>query len=215
MKILLSTAAVALALAGAANAVTVTYSYSIASTPVPFTSSFTLPSFVTSLGTLTNVEIEVDDTAVATVGIYNANLTAQPFTNASASVPLTVTGPDGSSITQVVVAGPISGVANPGMNMFPGLSSSSMASLTTNAFSSYESATPQNLDFTAVAGSGTYTGTALNFVFFGGSAEAGGTVKLEYTYMAAPEPAAWALMFVGFGMMGGVLRRRSATAASI
>lgn len=211
MKVFLPMLAVGLAVGGAASAATVSFTHTIAATPVPFTSNFTLSSFNTALGTLTGVEIVVDDTSVATVDIFNLNSTTESFTDASATVPLTVTGPDGSMITNSVTAGPISGVAGVGLSTFTGLSASNVVSLSIApaAFSSYESATPQNLSFTASAGDGTYTGTGGFGVLFGGSAVAGGTVEVNYTYSTAvPEPASWALMIVGFGMMGGVLRRR-------
>jgi hypothetical protein len=215
MRIFVSTIAVGLALAGAADAVTLTYSYDIAATRAPFTSNFTLPSFVTSLGTLTNVEIERYDALTATSSFFNLGTSTQSFMNALAIVPFEVTGPDGSMISEDVVAGLRSGVARPGSSAVT-VSSTDTASVTASDFSAYESATAKNLGFTAVANSPTFTDSNHNgMLFIGGTAAVGSTVEVVYTYTAAPEPAAWGLMIVGFGMMGGVLRRRSATAASI
>ena len=213
MRVLLPILAAGLAIGGAANATTLTFTHTIPATTVPFTDSFTLSSFSTALGTLTGIEILLDDTTSATVDIYNLNSTPAAFTDASASVPLTITGPAGASLTDIVTAGPISGVADPGLNTFTGASGNSTVTetLTSGDFAAYETATPQSLTFGAVAGNGTYTGTAGFGVLFGGSATAGGTVEVEYTYTplsAAPEPASWALMMIGFGAMGGVLRRR-------
>jgi hypothetical protein len=213
MKHLLPIFAAGLTIAGAANATVLTFTHTIPATTVPFTSVFTLSSFSTALGTLTGVEILLDDTTSATVDIYNLNATSSSFTDASASVPLTITGPAAVSLTDTVTAGPISGVAAPGLNTYTGASGNSTVttSIAPADFSSYESATPQSLTFGAVAANGTYTGTAGFGVLFGGSATAGGTVEVEYTYTpvpTVPEPASWALMMIGFGAMGGVLRRR-------
>ena len=211
MKVLLPILAAGLAIGGAANATTLTFSHTIPATTVPFTDSFTLSSFSTALGTLTGVEILLDDTTSATVDIYNLNVASAFFTDASASVPLTITGPAGASLTDTVTAGPISGVASSGLNTFTGASGNSTVTenLAPADFAAYESATPQSLTFGAVAANGTYTGTAGFGVLFGGSASAGGAVEVEYTYTpTVPEPASWALMMIGFGAMGGVLRRR-------
>ena len=45
----------------------------------------------------------------------------------------------------------------------------------------------------------------------------GGNVQITYDYAAAavPEPAAWALMLAGFGIVGGAMRRRRVTADKV
>ena len=48
------------------------------------------------------------------------------------------------------------------------------------------------------------------FIDFGVELPAGGsfTVKIQQLSSAVPEPATWAMMFAGFGIVGGTMRRR-------
>jgi PEP-CTERM motif len=48
-----------------------------------------------------------------------------------------------------------------------------------------------------------------NYLFsFSGSAPAGGTMTGNVTIIALPEPASWAMMILGFGGIGLIIRRR-------
>lgn len=42
-----------------------------------------------------------------------------------------------------------------------------------------------------------------------GNADPNSVIPYRLTYAAAPEPATWAMMILGFGAIGGVMRRRS------
>jgi hypothetical protein len=216
MKLILATASAALAVAGAASAATETFSYTVDQSTVPFTQDFTLSGFNTALGTLTGVTLTLDDSTTAEVQIVSLNSTATPYTDATATIPVTVTGPDGLTVDATVTAGPVAGTAEPGLNTVPGVpgSDTDSTNVSSSDFSLYESpgGVPVAYTFDALAGS--YTGTSAGGLFFGGSAVAGGDISVTYTYTSAvPEAATWALMLVGIGAVGGTMRRRSATLA--
>ena len=221
MKLFLPVLLLGAAVGAAASATTLSFSHTIMPQPTPFTTAFTLNSFDAALGTLTGVEIIVDDTAIVSVEIFNTTSSPQPFTNASAVVPLSVTGPGGVTLNSSVTAGPLSGTAKSFESSFTGLYASNVVvqAIAPGAFSNFEGSGTQNLQFNVSSGNGTFSGTGGNGIFFGGSAQSGGTIDVDYTYTTfpgLPEPANWALMIVGFGVTGGILRRRrSEISASI
>ncbi|MCW2395902.1 MULTISPECIES: PEPxxWA-CTERM sorting domain-containing protein [unclassified Sphingobium] len=57
-------------------------------------------------------------------------------------------------------------------------------------------------------GSGTGTLTSLTVTTYEGSA-GGGSVFVSVVPNAVPEPATWAMMILGFGLLGGALRRQA------
>ena len=70
-----------------------------------FTDPFTLKGFNTALGTLTSVVMGYASTITTSISVHNSNKTsAQSFTSATASVPVTITGPDGSKDTATATA---------------------------------------------------------------------------------------------------------------
>ena len=76
---------------------------------------------------------------------------------------------------------------------------------------SHNTGTAQNLDWRTLAFSFTATG-AQSTLAFGNSA--GGTnagVLLDSVSVSVPEPASWALMISGFGLVGGAMRKRRTT----
>jgi hypothetical protein len=69
--------------------------------------------------------------------------------------------------------------------------------------------------YSVVVGGGNFSGTSVPGVFFGGSATAGGTSTITYTFTdavsEAPEPATTAMMsgaLLGLGLLGKRLRKR-------
>jgi hypothetical protein len=212
-RILTATAFVTLA-SSAAMANVISFSHTTATTATPFSDTFTLSNFNTSLGTLTGVAVTLSYTTTGEVDVFNSTVSPQAFTNATSSVPLTLTAPAGLTSSANAVAGPINGVANPGFNAFTGIPGS--GTLTVNVlpanFLSFE-IPPAALtsSFTVAAGTGLFSGNSVQGVFFGGSATAGGTTTVTYTYTVpssgAPEPATAALM--GGALIGlGLLRKR-------
>lgn len=192
-------------------ATTITETENIASSPVPYTDTFTLPSFNTSLGTLQSVEYVLSDQTTVTVLVNNGNGVTENFTDASASFPLSVTGPGELSVADTVTQTVASGsVAANSQGSYPGpLVTDTQTATFTTGLSSFESGVPLNLFFSADAGSGSYSGNAEGNVLFGGSAVTGGTFQVLYTYASAvPEPATWAFLMLGIGGIGAATRSR-------
>jgi uncharacterized protein (TIGR03382 family) len=205
---------VGLALATSAGAQVIIQTFTIpAGTSVPFSQNFTFNTFNPALGILGNVTLSLATSITAEIDIFNSNAIPQTFTNATATIPVTLTGPGPTTVLATAMAGPISGVATPGINAFPGLPAN--ASTTMNVLPAnwgfYENP-PSGITGTlnVSAASGNYNGTPIPGVFFGGSATAGATVTLEYDYQAAiPEPGATSFLAAGvLGGLGMVLRRR-------
>lgn len=223
---------IALAMAGftgAANAATSTQSASfppgypptLATVGPGFTYPLAFNSFDSSLGTLTSVTYTLSTTVDATVTVFNSLGSDQPFTNATATIPVTVTNTlTASSLTTTATAGPFAGVAPVGQsNAGTGTGITASNSGNDNAnLAAYVGTGSQTVNFTATAPNGSYTGSAAPGVFFSGTANAGGTFTLTYTYTpnttAAPEPGSVAMAGMGlFGMLGGAaIRRRKRTA---
>lgn len=216
-------AGAALLAATAANAATVSYSHTSANSTAPYTDSFTLPAFNAALGTLTGVSVSFSASGSASIDVVNGNTTARAFSNATAVVTATITGPASLSQQVSLSAGPVADTvaARPGGPGTFGTFSASGLTVTGSA-----SANPANLaaytnppaavnlNFSVDFSDGNYTGTAGSGVFFGGSANVGGITTITYTYDAAPPPpppvpapATLALFGLGLGLVGFARRR--------
>ncbi len=194
-----------------AGPTTLNFTATIATGSVPFSTSVSLPTFDSTLGTLTSITLKVTNNTTAEVDVFNNTGTSQGFTNGSASIPVTLTGLDSTSATASAIATVASGTVAAGqIGKFPGITATSTGSQTvpTANFTQYETVGGLNANFTASAGNGTYSGVATPGVFFSGSATSGGTAEIIYTYTSAsvPEPATLALL--GFGAMGVLAARR-------
>ncbi|PPQ27066.1 choice-of-anchor E domain-containing protein [Rhodopila globiformis] len=212
-RILIAMTALAAVAANPAFAATESFSHTTPIQTVPFTDNFTLTAFDTSLGTLTGIEITLTTNSTAIVDVLNNTGAAQSFTDATSSVPVTATGPAGVIMSQSLVAGPFNGNAAPGTDPFPGNAANATSSVSVAAadFATYEATTSGvSLDFSVATGNGSYHGTAISGVFFGGSANVGGTTTITYTYTpSTPMPEPMNLMILGAGMAGlGFVRRR-------
>ena len=201
------------AMSVSASAATVSFSHTSATAAAPFTDVFTLQKFDTTLGTLTGILINFATSTTAEVDVFNSTGVSQTFTNATATIPLTLTGP-ATSVTVSPSAGPVNGTANPGFNAFTGITSSPAPSNTnvpSGSFSLYSGPGFSTNSFSVAAGAGTFSGNAVPGVFFGGSATAGAVSSITYTYSAptgTPEPATMGLL--GSALIGlGLLKFRS------
>jgi len=210
---------IGLALGASSQAQVIVQTFTIPLTPTPFTSSFTYNNFDTSLGELFGVTITLNTSIVATVEVVNKTAVTQNFTNATATVPLELTGPGPVDITATAVAGPFSGSvlgAPPAVTFFPAppANASTSVTLPSSEFSLYEiPPSAATVTLTVTAGAGSYTGTANGgTLLFGGFASASGTITITYQYAPAgsiPEPGTTTFFAAGIlGSLGLVLRRR-------
>jgi uncharacterized protein (TIGR03382 family) len=207
-------AGIGLAIAGGADAQSIVQAFTIPTAAVPINDTFTFNLFNTNLGTLQQVNLALSTSITAEVDVLNFTDSNQAFTNATATIPVTLAAPDAITEVAIATAGPISGTAVIGSNAFTGLASNANTSqiVPMADWSFYEGVGPMTNTLNASSTSGTYGGSANPGVFFGGSATAGGTITLTYLYQPAgtiPEPGATTFLAAGvLGSLGMVLRRR-------
>jgi hypothetical protein len=204
----------------AAAVITESFTAAIITLPVPFTQTVLLNTFDLALGTLTGVTLSLTNNTIATIDVFNLNPGARPFNHATASIPVSLTGPDGTVVNVAAAALLPTGLALPGLNIFPGFPAANTGSQAVPAanFAAYETLSGAAKAFTAASTDGTYGGTSSSLVFFGGAAVSGGIATVTYTYTptAVPviiphgdvaEPRAVALF--GLGLLGiAAIRRR-------
>lgn len=206
--------------AGAADAALVEYSASLPTQPSPFSTTFSVPLFNSALGTLNGVTLSLVSNIVGQIDVFSILSTAQTFTNAFAQIPVTVTGPDGTSLTAVATAMLASGSATPNFQIssFPGIAATAQASvsLVPASFGSYLGQGGATALFTAFSEGGNFGGTSVPGLFFGGSATSDASLSIRYDYdpvSAVPVPAAAWLLGTGLLSLGAFCRRkRRATA---
>jgi hypothetical protein len=209
---------VGLVIGKTASADSITQTFTIPTQTVPFSNPFTFNLFDSTLGTLNSVNIFLGTSATASVNVFNTDPGGAPqsFTNATATIPITATGPAGITVTDTLVAGPFSGTTNSGFlseKVFPGVtgSTSNNVNVPSLDFGSYEGVGGGTSSLTAASSAGTYGGSGTN-VAFSGSATASGDVVVTYVYTpfsaATPEPGTWGLLVAGASTGLVLVRRR-------
>jgi len=171
--------------ASMATAATQSFTFPVPQTMGAFSSPFTLPNFNTSQGTLTAVTITFSASTTASVQVINNTAVTQAFTNATSSVPLTLAGPAGLSASINATAGPFSGTAAASSSTFvPAATTPATLTISVPAidFPAFETSAGSTGPYTFSAGVGTYAGSAAAGVFFSGSAMAGGTATISFTF---------------------------------
>lgn len=202
---------------GAANAAFIEYNTVLAPSSTPFSTTFSVPLFNSSLGTLNNVSLSLVSHIIGRIDVFNNLGTPQTFTNAFVSIPVTVTAntPDATSVTAVAIAALASGTAAPGfpISSFTGIvgtASNSVNVLPLN-FAPYIGMGGTSASFTANRTDGTFGGTSVPGLFFGGSAVADGLFTVRYSYdavSAVPVPASALLLGSGLLSLGAAWRRK-------
>lgn len=180
------------------------------------TGPFTLAGFDSSLGTLTGVHIDYSFTDQMAGTVRNDAPGAQTFKiTESSDLTFSFTGPAaGDYVASVsksqnyvnLAAGATAtfGPANTGYTLTDAGSFNpvNIADFVNTSFAF----TVSSLTGTAILGGGGNIAAAV-------STQASGFAQVTYTYDAAPaavpEPAAWAMMLIGFGGVGSLLRRSS------
>ena len=211
---------------GIASANTITFSAAIPTQTTPFVNDAALSNFNTAWGTLTGVNVTLSYTVTGVVNIFNTTSSTQSFSNASSTTPIFLTA-DGTfssfpaglqtsvNAVNTVGSGTIGSAAGPyGFTGSP-VSGSISGNFTSSAvdfecgpgFTACSSDPTDNYETDANAG--TFSGTAPNGVFFGGSATLSGAFSVTYPYTASsiPEPSTMALLGSALGGLG-LLRKR-------
>lgn len=196
------------------QAASVTYQSTTFTGVTPYTQNLSVTKFDTSLGTLTGISITVSSQASAAIGVINTGGNDAAFTNASASSQVTVSTTVGTTTSVDVTAstGNVSGIAaaNATTNIsgpLGALVTSGAAIISAADFGNYEGSGSGTVDLKVDAGIGTYTGSGVSGLFFGGSTTVASYVSVTYEYTpaaAVPEPTSSAMFGIGVVLAVGL-----------
>ena len=211
------TALVAPATMAAATTITYTSNFGPTLTETSFTGS--LSGFNTSLGTLTDVLITYTFGFDSNGTVTNTASQAQTFT-AKEDVDGTLTLSGSYANSTDLDPGVSQKYTNLGANTSAAFGPFTAATTTQSTTFSLSSLTDDLSSFANALNYKVVTVTGQGFSGGGGNTQASlttkasGSVSVAYTYTAAaavPEPASWAMMVGGFGIVGGALRRKRTT----
>jgi len=202
MKYSLSLAiAGAVVLAGQAKA-DLSYTETADYAAIPPTQTISLPAFNGSLGLLTGVSFTLSSTDSIYAEIYNTAGINQPYTTATVSLPVTISGaPASLTTTTTGTANYTAGTVTPGLNLLTTQTTtvSSTSSVLTTGLSAFENGGTYSLSLNT--GTASYSGTTpsgITTLLFGGAGTSIGSVTVTYDYVNTPEPSS---LLGGFGAL--------------
>ena len=166
--------------------------------------NLTLDKFDPSLGTLTGITLTLISHDTIESEVIDLTGQNQAYSDATATLPVTVTALDGLTATATGAAGPFSGVATrpqfsttvAGTSQVTAITSANVAS---GDFILYEGA-GKTFDVNVLVSDGVYSGSSIGgAVAFFGTGDSCGTVDVAYDYSPVPEPGTLA---AGLGLLG-------------
>lgn len=213
MKMYVAAAVAALTVAAPAAAEVVVLNQTISTANAPAASTVSFAQFDPSLGVLQSVSLAFEATSSTTVNFSNNTPNERTFTvNRNASA--TLTG-NGFALSDTYAPGSTT------FTLAPRISNSTPRTGSATYTAQYADSDILGSNFAAFIGLSSVNfnfARAANFSASPGGATVlptsfGGNATLTYTYevsaAAVPEPAAWAMMIGGFGMLGAAARRRA------
>ena len=188
--------------------------YGAAASPLAVGSSenLSLGKFDPFLGTLIGVNLTLFSYDTVCSRIYNLTGESANYTQATATVPITVTALDSLTTAATGTAGPFAGTSTaPGVSVAGGtpvIALHSTASVSPADFGFYEGVGVLPFNVTVVNSVGTYSGDSGSLLFFGGSGLSYGMVEIDYIYADTPNRAQCAQgwprsAFVALNLPGG------------
>jgi PEP-CTERM motif len=172
--------------------------------------TFDFAAFDPALGTLTAITVNIGDTVIATLDVFNPTSAPLTFTSASASVPfaLTFTGGGGVFDFSGMAADNTGGTVAAGMLFMQTVTQTGSTSFGITPFTGYIGGpgTFTPIFTLASGGAATITGVGSQSLLYGGTATGSVTASITYTYTTptgTPEPATMtlfgsALLGIGF-----------------
>jgi hypothetical protein len=165
-----------------------------------------LSDFDPSLGILTGVTISLASNDYIKSEVINVTSSSQNYSDATATLPVTVTALGGLTTTANGVAGPFSGSVPGSLGAIAIVSAGTIsetvntsASVAPGDFVLYEGAA-QTFDVNVLVSDGIYSGSSAgDSVAFFGSGSSYGTVGVTYDYSPIPEPGT---LVAGLGALG-------------
>jgi hypothetical protein len=196
------------ALAGPAAAAVETFSVDYGSAETPLATgtgeNLSIDKFDPSLGVLTGVNITLYSYDTASAEVYNFAGIRASYAGATATVPITVTALGGTASTASATAGLFAGVST-GRGMIvagssPVIALRSASQVDAGDFGFYEGVGVVPFTVSVESTAGSYSGSSGAMLFFGGNGFSRGTVEIDYTYTATPEPGTMAaISYCGLG----------------